>query len=52
MPRGGGVQWVSRELPYWNRTGGRDHLTTFAFDEGACFAPQVGGMTLLGFRTP
>lgn len=35
------VQWVSRALPYWNRTGGRDHVTTFAFDEGACFAPQA-----------
>jgi len=34
-------EWVSRALPYWNRTGGRDHVTTFAFDEGACFAPQA-----------
>jgi len=32
---------VSRAMPFWNRTNGRDHIFTFAFDEGACFAPRA-----------
>ncbi len=27
------------ELPYWNRTGGRDHIWLISHDEGSCWAP-------------
>ena len=26
-------------LPYWNASNGSDHIWTFGYDEGACFAP-------------
>lgn len=32
--------WVKAAHPYWNRTGGADHLWLFAHDEGACWAPS------------
>lgn len=34
------LEWVRREMPFWNRTGGADHLVPFFFDEGACYAPR------------
>jgi hypothetical protein len=34
------LQWVKTSHPYWNRTGGADHIWHFAHDEGACWAPQ------------
>ena len=30
---------VMQSAPYWNRTGGKDHIWTFGYDEGGCFAP-------------
>ena len=33
------LQWVKAAHPYWNRTGGADHIWHFAHDEGACWAP-------------
>lgn len=38
------LQHISRELPFWNRTEGRDHIFTFAFDEGSCIAPRCATM--------
>ncbi len=32
-------RWVEQTLPFWNRTGGRDHIWLFSHDEGACWAP-------------
>lgn len=32
-------QWLARIHPYWNRTGGADHIFLMAHDEGACYAP-------------
>ncbi|KAK3288450.1 hypothetical protein CYMTET_4075 [Cymbomonas tetramitiformis] len=29
-----------KTLPYWQRHAGADHIMTFAYDEGACFAPK------------
>ncbi|CAI0377079.1 unnamed protein product [Linum tenue] len=26
--------------PFWNRSSGRDHIWSFAWDEGACYAPK------------
>ena len=34
------LQWVKTAHPYWNRTGGADHIWHFAHDEGACWAPS------------
>ncbi len=31
--------WVRDALPYWNRSGGADHIFAFPHDEGACVAP-------------
>lgn len=33
------LAWVKSEHPYWNRTGGSDHIWLFSHDEGACWAP-------------
>jgi hypothetical protein len=33
------LTWVKTAHPYWNRTGGADHVWHFAHDEGACWAP-------------
>ncbi|KIY92264.1 exostosin-like glycosyltransferase [Monoraphidium neglectum] len=34
------LTWVKTAHPYWNRTGGADHIWLFAHDEGACWAPS------------
>lgn len=42
------LQWIRTHHPYWNRTGGRDHLFAFPHDEGACVAPvELRNATLL-----
>ncbi|KAI8474753.1 MAG: exostosin-like glycosyltransferase [Monoraphidium minutum] len=33
------LAWVKGAHPYWNASGGSDHLWLFAHDEGACWAP-------------
>jgi hypothetical protein len=33
------LRHVQTAYPFWNRTGGRDHVWLFAHDEGACWAP-------------
>ena len=35
----GAHEHVAQQLPYWNASGGKDHIWTFGYDEGACFAP-------------
>ena len=30
---------IRAEQPYWNASGGADHLFLFSHDEGACWAP-------------
>lgn len=32
-------RWLETELPYWNRTGGRNHIWLISHDEGSCWAP-------------
>ncbi|KAG2501892.1 hypothetical protein HYH03_000390 [Edaphochlamys debaryana] len=34
-------QWLSTNLPWWKRRGGRDHIWIMAADEGACWMPAV-----------
>ena len=31
---------VRQRLPYWNASGGRDHIWTMLHDEGPCFCPR------------
>ncbi|CAM6091825.1 unnamed protein product [Calypogeia fissa] len=31
---------IKKTYPYWNRSGGKDHIWMFAWDEGACSAPK------------
>ena len=39
---------IRQVYPYWNRSGGSDHLWPFTHDEGACYAPaSVRNATLL-----
>lgn len=33
------LDWVRTTYPYWNASGGADHIWLFAHDEGACWAP-------------
>ena len=42
------LHWVRTTYPYWNRSGGSDHLLAFPHDEGACVAPiELQNATLL-----
>ncbi|KAL2535080.1 Exostosin family protein [Abeliophyllum distichum] len=31
---------IMMQYPYWNRSSGRDHIWSFSWDEGACYAPK------------
>ncbi|XP_076900987.1 uncharacterized protein LOC143555293 [Bidens hawaiensis] len=31
---------IIQQHPYWNRSSGRDHIWSFSWDEGACYAPK------------
>lgn len=31
---------IVNQYPYWNRSSGRDHIWSFSWDEGACYAPK------------
>ncbi|KAK9805384.1 hypothetical protein WJX73_009679 [Symbiochloris irregularis] len=33
-------QWLQTHLPYWNRTGGKDHVWLVTHDEGSCWVPS------------
>ncbi|KAL1512024.1 hypothetical protein AB1Y20_005299 [Prymnesium parvum] len=35
------LEYISSRFPYWNVSGGTDHVWTFGYDEGACFAPAA-----------
>lgn len=42
------LEWIRREYPFWDRSGGKDHLFAFPHDEGACVAPiELQNATLL-----
>jgi hypothetical protein len=34
------LRHIREAYPFWNRTGGADHIWLFAHDEGACWAPK------------
>lgn len=34
-------RWLSTTYPYWNRSGGADHLWLTPHDEGACWMPKI-----------
>ena len=36
----GAYEYVRHALPHWNASKGADHIWTFGYDEGACFAPK------------
>lgn len=31
---------IVEHYPFWNRSSGRDHIWSFSWDEGACYAPK------------
>ncbi|KAG5552415.1 hypothetical protein RHGRI_010480 [Rhododendron griersonianum] len=31
---------IVEQYPFWNRSSGRDHIWSFSWDEGACYAPK------------
>ncbi|XP_068643172.1 uncharacterized protein [Aristolochia californica] len=31
---------IVQQYPFWNRSSGRDHIWSFSWDEGACYAPK------------
>ncbi|XP_026413706.1 uncharacterized protein LOC113309491 isoform X2 [Papaver somniferum] len=31
---------IIEQHPFWNRSSGRDHIWSFSWDEGACYAPK------------
>lgn len=33
-------QWLQQQYPFWNRTGGRDHVWLVSHDEGSCWVPR------------
>jgi hypothetical protein len=35
------VDLVRRDAPFWNRSGGADHVFVASHDFGACFHPMV-----------
>ena len=42
------LHYLSHTFPYWNASGGADHLWPFTHDEGACYAPAaLSNATLL-----
>ena len=36
----GAYEHVRQAFPFWNASGGVDHIWTFGYDEGGCFAPR------------
>jgi hypothetical protein len=38
------MRHVMNDFPFWNRSGGADHLIPFLHDEGACYAPKEVGL--------
>lgn len=41
------LNFISRLYPFWNRSGGADHLWPFFHDEGGCYAPAALRRALL-----
>ncbi len=41
------LAYISSTWPYWNRSGGADHIWTFPHDEGACLAPRELNASIL-----
>ncbi|KMZ59131.1 exostosin family protein [Zostera marina] len=39
---------ISQQYSFWNRTAGKDHIWSFSWDEGACYAPkEIWNSTML-----
>ena len=32
--------WLQQAYPFWNRTGGKDHMWLVSHDEGSCWVPS------------